>query len=98
MLFRRRSLYLHYVFLIDVSLLANENGSSLAMVEGVRSCIEYISDFQPNCEVAIIVYDNKLRFFNLRPDLDNAQEYIVSELDDVFLPFYNGLFVKPGTR
>ena len=28
---------LHYVFLIDVSLLANENGSSLAMVEGVRS-------------------------------------------------------------
>lgn len=87
---------LHYVFLIDVSLLANENGSSLAMVEGVRSCIEYISDFQPNCEVAIIVYDNKLRFFNLRPDLDNAQEYIVSELDDVFLPFYNGLFVKPG--
>lgn len=84
--------------MIDVSLLANENGSSLAMVEGVRSCIEYISDFQPNCEVAIIVYDNKLRFFNLRPDLDNAQEYIVSELTMFSYHFIMDYLLNPETR
>ncbi|CCH62456.1 hypothetical protein TBLA_0H01690 [Henningerozyma blattae CBS 6284] len=86
---------LHYVFLIDVSVLANENGSSLAAIDSVRSSIDFIADNQPNCKVAIIAYDNKLKFYNLRPDAETTQEYIVSELDDVFLPFYNGMFVKP---
>lgn len=86
---------LHYVFLIDVSTLANENKSSVAAVEGVRACIEYISVNQPKCKVAIIAYDKYLRFFNLRPELSQAQEYIVSDLKDVFLPLYTGLFVRP---
>ncbi|KAL3231161.1 SED5-binding protein 3 [Nakaseomyces bracarensis] len=87
---------LHYVFLIDVSTLANENGSSLAVVDGIRSSIDYIIENQPKCKVAIIAYDNKLKFFNLKPELETAQEYDVNELDDVFLPFYQGLFVNPS--
>ncbi|SCW01234.1 LAFE_0D08086g1_1 [Lachancea fermentati] len=87
---------LHYVFLIDISTLANENKSSLATIEGVRTCIEYICTNQPNCKIAIIAYDKHIRFFNLRPELMQAQEYIVSELHDVFLPIYNGLFVTPA--
>ncbi|CCE63285.1 hypothetical protein TPHA_0E01930 [Tetrapisispora phaffii CBS 4417] len=87
---------LHYVFLIDVSLIANENGSSLAAVEGVRSAIEYIGDFQPKCKVAIISYDSKLKFYNLSPELASAQEYVITEINDVFLPFYEGLFVRPN--
>ncbi|CCK68869.1 Sfb3p KNAG_0B04350 [Huiozyma naganishii CBS 8797] len=86
---------LHYVFLIDTSLLANENGSSLAVVEAVRNSIEYISENQENCKIAIIAYDNKLKFYKLIPELESAQEYIVNDLQDVFLPFYNGLFTKP---
>lgn len=89
------SVPLHYVFVIDVSSLANENGSSLAYIEGVRSSIEYIVENQEKCKVAIIAYDNKLRFYNLKPDLEAAQEYIVGELNDVFLPFYQGMFVAP---
>lgn len=90
-----KALPLHYVFLIDVSLLANENNSSLAAVEGVRTAIEHIADFQTNCKIAIISYDSKLKFYNLRPELEGAQEYVVTETDNVFLPFYHGLFVKP---
>ncbi|QLG72029.1 hypothetical protein HG535_0C03820 [Zygotorulaspora mrakii] len=91
----KEPLPLHYLFLIDLSLLANENGSSLAVVEGVRTCIEYISDFQPNCKVAIMAFDSKIRFFNLRPELDTAQEYVVTDIYDAFLPMLNGLFVRP---
>ena len=87
---------LHYVFLIDVSLMANENGSSLAIAEAVRSSIEYIAKEQPKCKVAIITYDNKLKFYNLNPKAEFAQEYIVSELDEVFLPLYSGLFALPS--
>ena len=42
-----------------------------------------------------MAFDNKLRFYNLRPDLEAAQEYIINEINDIFLPFYNGLFVNP---
>lgn len=89
------SLPLHYVFLIDLSLLANENGSSLAVVEGIRTCIEYIADFQPNCKVAIMAFDSKIKFFNLSPSLTSAKEYVLTDINDVFLPIFEGLFVKP---
>ena len=91
---KKPSLPLHYVFVIDVSLMANENGSSFAAIEGVRSSIEYISEHQPNCKVAIITYDKNIRFYSLRSE--SAQEFVVSEIDDVFLPFHDGLFVKPS--
>lgn len=86
---------LHYVFLVDVSLYANENGSSLATIQAVRAAVEYISEYQPKCKVAIMAYDNKIKFYNLRAELESTQEYIVTDLDDVFLPFYKGLFVSP---
>ncbi|CCF58138.1 hypothetical protein KAFR_0D04910 [Kazachstania africana CBS 2517] len=87
---------LHYIFVVDVSLLANENGSSYAVIDAIRNSVEYIMENQPNCKIAIMTYDNKLKFYNLRSNLESAQEYIVNELtDDVFIPFYNGLFVRP---
>ncbi|QLQ80712.1 hypothetical protein HG537_0E00650 [Torulaspora globosa] len=90
-----KPLPLHYVFLVDISLLANENGSSTAVLEGVKTCIEHISDFQPNCKIAIMAFDSRIRFFNLSPTLESAQEYIIGDLNDVFLPFCEGLFVSP---
>lgn len=86
---------LHYVFLVDISTLSNENKSSLAMIEGIRTCIEHISAKQPNCKVAIMAFDKEIRFFNLRPELNQAQEYIISDLQDVFVPIFTGLFVRP---
>ncbi|EDO14957.1 hypothetical protein Kpol_365p13 [Vanderwaltozyma polyspora DSM 70294] len=87
---------LHYVFLIDVSTFANENGSSIAAIEGVKRSVAFIADNQPNCKVAIITFDSKLKFYNLRNNSENVQEYIITEVEDVFLPFYHGLFVKPS--
>ncbi|AET37558.1 Sfb3p Ecym_1323 [Eremothecium cymbalariae DBVPG len=86
---------LHYVFLIDISIWANENKSSLVAIESVRTAINYIRENQPNCKVAIIAFDRWLRFFNLRPESTQAQELVVSELKDIFLPLHNGLFVRP---
>lgn len=87
---------LHYIFVIDVSLMSCENGGSMAVVDAVRQSIEYIVENQEKCKIAIMTYDNKLKFYNLRPELDEAQEYIVGEITDVFIPFFNGLFVTPN--
>ncbi|SMN18100.1 similar to Saccharomyces cerevisiae YHR098C SFB3 Component of the Sec23p-Sfb3p heterodimer of the COPII vesicle coat [Maudiozyma saulgeensis] len=92
----KESLPLHYIFVIDVTSMAIGNGSVLAVIEAIRQSIEYIIDNQPKCKVAIMTFDNKLKFYNLRPELDAAQEYIVAELSDVFIPFYNGLFADPA--
>ncbi|SCU91826.1 LADA_0F12332g1_1 [Lachancea dasiensis] len=89
------NLPLHYVFLIDISTLSNENKSSLAMIEGVRTCIEHIAAKQPNCKIAIMAFDKQVRFFNLRKELHQAQEFVITDLQDVFLPLYNGLFSRP---
>jgi len=92
----KEPLPLHYIFVIDVTSMAIGNGSAMAVIEAVKQSIEYIIDYQPKCKVAIMTFDNKLKFYNLRPDLDAAQEYIVAELSDVFIPFYNGLFADPA--
>ena len=92
----KESVPLHYIFVIDVTSLAIENGSTMAVLEAVRQSIEYIIDNQPECKIAIMTFDNKLKFYNLRPDLEAAQEYIVAELNDVFIPFFNGLFANPS--
>lgn len=86
---------LHYVFLIDISAFANENKSSLAAIEAIRSCIDYMIEHQPNCKVAIIAYDEWIRFYNLRSDLEQTQEYLITDVNDVFLPLNKGLFALP---
>ncbi|XBW35314.1 hypothetical protein QEN19_000880 [Hanseniaspora menglaensis] len=98
---------LHYVFMIDITSFANMNGSSVSIIEAVQNSVELIAAKQPNCKVAIMGYDRNLHFFKLSPDLEKAKEYIVGDLygdtrekgnenGSVFIPFYKGLFVKPG--
>ncbi|SGZ40675.1 related to SED5-binding protein 3 [Hanseniaspora guilliermondii] len=98
---------LHYVFMIDISSFANMNKSSLAAIEATQNAIEVISNKQPNCKVAILGFDRNLHFFKLSADLQKAKEFIVGDLygdtrnkgnesGSVFIPIYQGLFVKPG--
>ncbi|QEU58261.1 Sfb3 [Kluyveromyces lactis] len=87
---------LHYVFLLDISAFANENKSSLAAIEGIRTSIEYMVENQPNCKVAIIAFDEWIRFFNIRADLEQTQEHIINDPKDIFLPINKGLFALPS--
>ena len=98
---------LHYVFMIDISSFANMNKSSLAIIEATQNAIEVISSKQPNCKVAILGFDRNLHFFKLSPEFTRAKEFIVGDLygdtrnkgnetGSVFIPFYQGLFVKPA--
>ncbi|CDO96368.1 unnamed protein product [Kluyveromyces dobzhanskii CBS 2104] len=87
---------LHYVFLLDISAFANENKSSLAAIEGIRTSIEHMIEHQPYCKVAIIAFDEWIRFFNIRCDLDQTQEHIINDPKDVFLPINKGLFALPS--
>ena len=93
---KEKTVPLHYVFLLDISAFANENKSSLAAIEGIRASIEYMIENQPNCKVAIIAFDDWIRFFNLRADLEQTQEYIINDPNDVFLPLQKGLFALPS--
>lgn len=92
----KENIPLHYVFLIDVSVSANANGACLAAIDGIKRSIEYIRENQSKCKVAIICYDSKLKFYNLKPGLEIAEEYIVTEVNDIFLPFFHGLFASPS--
>lgn len=90
------SMPLHYVFLLDITAFANENKSSLAAIEGIRSSIDYMRENQPKCKVAIIAFDEWIRFFNLRSDLEQTQEYLITDVKDIFLPLNKGLFALPS--
>lgn len=98
---------LHYVFMVDISSFANMNKSSLAVIEATQNTIEVISNKQPNCKVAILGFDRNLHFFKLSANLNKAKEFIVGDLygdtrnkgnetGSVFIPIYQGLFVKPA--
>lgn len=46
-------------------------------------------------KIAIIAFDKRIHFFNLSPTLERTQVSILSDLDDPFVPFDDGLFVSP---
>ena len=45
--------------------------------------------------IAILTYDTTVHFYRLMPGLDQPQMLVVSDLDDMFLPAYEGLLVDP---
>ncbi|KAJ3559261.1 hypothetical protein NM688_g447 [Phlebia brevispora] len=94
-----------YVFVIDVS--AETIGSGFA-----RKACESISDilygrtfedgstvepcFPSSSRVCIITYDQALHFYDLSTRLEHPEMLVVPDIDDVFVPLLDGLFVNPA--
>lgn len=78
---------LHHVFLIDVSA---TNDIIRSTTEAIRSTLDKLPPF---VKVAIITYDQRVQFYNLKSE--QSQVHVASDLEDPFVPIYDGLFVDP---
>ncbi|KAH8829288.1 Sec23/Sec24 trunk domain-containing protein [Flagelloscypha sp. PMI_526] len=85
---------LNYVFAFDVSHESIQSGFLAAACENVPDGIEPC--FPPASEVAILTFDNTLHYYDLSSDA--VSMLIMPDLDEVYLPLLEGLFVNPTER
>ncbi|KAF7975377.1 hypothetical protein HWV62_9713 [Athelia sp. TMB] len=83
-----------YLFAFDVSgeairsgLLQSACDSLLDILYGATAC------FPAECLLAILTYDQNLHFYNLSANLEQAPMMVVSDLEEIFVPLREGLFV-----
>jgi protein transport protein SEC24 len=103
----REPVGLRWLFLIDVSAEAVNRGFLDGFCEGIISALygdssdetaegEAISQVPKGAKVGIVTFDKEMHFYNLSPRLQSAQMLVMSDLEDPFLPFSDGLFVDPA--
>jgi len=67
---------------------ADEGGEKDENGEGKRS-------IPPNAKVGFVTYDKEVHFYNVSPNLEQAQMMIMPDIEDPFVPLSEGLFVDP---
>lgn len=89
---------LHRVFLIDMSY----NSYKSKLVETACSAIRMAlygdggeSQLPAGTKVAIVGYDSNIHFFDLSPELEQSCVSVVTDIDDPFIPFEDGVFADP---
>lgn len=85
---------LHHVFLVDVSESSRRQGLPMLVADAVRAVL-YGGDAPFVGRVALIMYDQKVTFFNLGSALEAPQLQVLADLEDPFVPFDDGLFADP---
>ncbi|ODV85368.1 hypothetical protein CANARDRAFT_198987 [[Candida] arabinofermentans NRRL YB-2248] len=88
---------IHHVFLIDLSIAAIKSSLHEAACSAIRLALYNNGEcnLPQGSKVSIVGFDDKIHFFNLSPDLDQTTMSTVGDLEDPFLPFYEGLFADP---
>jgi protein transport protein SEC24 len=96
---------LRWLFLIDVTAEAVNRGFLHGFCEGIMNALYGGSDnvdgsattsrIPKGAKVGIVTFDKEMQFYNLSPKLTTAQMLVMSDLEDPFLPFSDGLFVDP---
>lgn len=90
---------MHHVFLVDVCQQSISKSLNVLVADAIRATLfdyerENNGEKRPQ-KFAIILFDKAVHFFNLSPDLDSTQICVSPDLDDPFVPFYDGLFADP---
>ncbi|CAZ85498.1 unnamed protein product [Tuber melanosporum] len=47
------------------------------------------------CKIGVCTFDKDVQFYNLNPNLDQAQMMVMPDIEDPFVPLSEGLFVDP---
>ncbi|GES88569.1 Sec23/Sec24 family protein [Rhizophagus clarus] len=87
---------LSHVFAIDVSWNAIKSGMLAKCVETIRDILfNNPNSIPPGGKIGIITFDKDVHFYNLQPQLEQAQMLVVSDINDVFVPLNSGFLVDP---
>ncbi|KAF9237386.1 hypothetical protein BU15DRAFT_88812 [Melanogaster broomeanus] len=95
---------LNYLFALDVSIQAVESGflqSVCDIILGILYGGTAVdgSTFEPCfpqcCGIGIITFDQTVHFYNLSANLPQANQLVVADLEEIFVPLRGGLFVDP---
>ncbi|ODV64343.1 Sfb3p ASCRUDRAFT_73987 [Ascoidea rubescens DSM 1968] len=89
---------IHHIFLIDVSYNSIHLGLNKIAAESIRSILyddNYWQNLSCGSKIAIVTFDKSIHFYNLSPDLSEPEISIMADIDDPFLPIYNGFLVDP---
>ncbi|KAI9502982.1 hypothetical protein BX070DRAFT_225987 [Coemansia spiralis] len=75
-----------YVFIIDVSYAAVQLGAPEVIGQAILSSLDRIPNSDGRTKVAFIAIDSALHFFQIRADSAEPHQFVINDLDDVFLP------------
>ena len=84
----------NFLFCIDVTYTAIVSGMLFKFVESLKETLFSIG-LPPAVKIGIMTFDRAVHFYNLKSTLDQPQMMVVSDINDVFVPLHDGLFVDP---
>ncbi|ORY06568.1 hypothetical protein K493DRAFT_203088 [Basidiobolus meristosporus CBS 931.73] len=84
-----------FIFAIDVTWNSIQSGMLQSCVQAVREAIYSGKGIEPGVRVGIMTYDRSVHFYNLSPNLEQAQMMIVPDVFDMFVPLNEGFLVDP---
>jgi protein transport protein SEC24 len=82
-----------YFFVIDVSYGSIASGMIKVLVDTIKSSLDKLQGAS-RTQVGFITYDSSVHFYSLKSSLKAPQMFVVSELDDVYLPIPDDLLVN----
>lgn len=83
-----------YVFLMDLTYASVSSGMLTTMATTLLNTLDTMPNKDNRAKVAFIGFDSQLHFFRMLPGGTDVSMFVVSELDDVFLPQPNDLLVN----
>jgi protein transport protein SEC24 len=99
---------LKLLFLVDVTEESVNKGFLTGFCEGIMSALyggqnESSEDqngaaspgLAKGAKIGIVTYDKQMHFFNLSPELEQAQMMVMPDIEDPFVPLSDGLYVDP---
>ncbi|KZP33786.1 hypothetical protein FIBSPDRAFT_772693 [Athelia psychrophila] len=87
---------MNFLFAFDVSSEAIRSGFLRSACDSLRDILYGAAPcFPAECHIAILTFDQTLHFHNLSARLSQASMMVVSDLEEIFVPLREGLFVDP---
>ncbi|MCI22279.1 protein transport protein SEC24-like, partial [Trifolium medium] len=59
----------------------------------IKSCLDELPGF-PRTQIGFATFDSTIHFYNLKSTLTQPQMWVVSDLDDIFIPLPDDLLVN----
>ncbi|KAF8609657.1 sec24-like protein [Ceratobasidium sp. AG-I] len=87
---------LHILFSIDVSAESVTSGLAQSLCSVLKQCLFAPESEGKGNQIGIVAHDAKaIYFFDLSPGLSRAKMLVVSDIESMFVPLREGLFVDP---